>query len=175
VVQKGDIGMRKAAAVLLVFLLVFSSLSGCGIKKKISNKLSEKLMENVLEQALGGGDADIDFDGGKISIKGKEGESLVIGADKWPDINFIPEFKKGKIVSSLYDDKTAVIIIEEVKQKDFEDYLKKIKNDFPEDGNNFDSEGYIFYEGKNSRGDTISVKYEVSGESLMISAAKNGG
>ena len=53
--------MRKAAAVLLVFLLVFSSLSGCGIKKKISNKLSEKLMENVLEQALGGGDADIDF------------------------------------------------------------------------------------------------------------------
>jgi len=43
---------------------------------------------------------DIDIDGDKITVKDKEGGTLTLGSGEWPDIDYIPEFKQGQIVSA---------------------------------------------------------------------------
>jgi len=161
--------MKKLPVALLVILLFCSLLAGCGVKENIEQKLSEKIVEKVVEKAVGDENTKVDIDGEKITVKGKEGESFTIGGTEWPDIDYIPEFKKGQIISATNDGQgNAMIIIEDVDQKSYEDYLENIKNDFPEEANEIQLEEYLLYEGKNAKGEMVAVQYFIEDSSLTI-------
>mgnify|MGYP001472069987 CR=1 FL=1 len=51
-----------------------------------------------------------------------------------------------------------MIILEEVNQKDFEDYMESIKKDFSEETNEMQIEEYIFFECKNSKGEKVAIQ-----------------
>jgi hypothetical protein len=78
-----------------VLILVCLLLSGCGVKEKIGQKMGEKLVESVIEKAVGDKNTKIDIDEGTITIKNKEGKSFTFGSNEWPDIDYLPKFKKG--------------------------------------------------------------------------------
>lgn len=163
--------MKKLAVLLLVILLACSLLPGCGVKEKIEQKVGEKIVEKVVEKAVGDENTKVDIDGGKITVKGKDGESFTIGGTEWPDIDYIPEFKKGQIISATNDGQgNAMIILEEVDRKSYEDYLENIKNDFPEEANEMQVEEYLLYEGKNAKGEMVAVQYFIKDNSLTIIA-----
>lgn len=161
--------MKKKPVVLLVILLVCFLLTGCGVKEKIEQKVGEKLVEKVVEKAVGDENTKVDIDGEKITVKGKDGESFTIGSSEWPDIDYIPEFKKGKIISTTNDGEgNAMIILEKVDQKDFEDYVESIKKDFPEETNEMQVEEYLLFEGKNAESQMVVIQYFVEDNSLTI-------
>lgn len=156
--------MTKLSFVLLALLLACSLLTGCGVKDKIEQKVGETIIEKV----AGDENMEVDIDGEKITVKGKEGESFSFGAE-WPDIDFIPEFKKGQIISATNDGEgNVMIILEEVDQKDFEDYLEDIKKDFTEETNEMQLEEYLLFEGKNAEGEKVVIQYFLNDNSLTI-------
>ena len=165
--------MKKLPVALLVLLLTCSLLTGCGVKEKIEQKVGEKIAEEAVEKALGDKNTDIDIDGDKITVKDKEGGTLTFGGGEWPDIDFIPEFKQGKIISATHDSKgKAMIIMEEVDRKSFEDYRENIKKLFPEEPYEMHADDSLFYEGKNTKGERVSVQYFINDNSLIISGKR---
>ncbi len=161
--------MKKATVALLLILLTCTLTAGCGIKSKIEQKIGEKIVEKVVEGALSSEDAKVDIDGGKITFKGKEGESITFGGGEWPDVDYLPEFKKGQILTSTNDSKgNVMIVLEEVEQKDFEDYKTVIKKNFPEQTYDVQAEEYIIYEGKNSKGQKVVIQYYLEDKNLTI-------
>lgn len=166
--------MKKIAVALLLILLACLLLAGCGIKSKIEQKIGEKIVEKVVEGALSSNDAKVDIDGGKITVKGKDGESVIFGGGEWPDVDYLPEFKKGQILTSTNDSEGNVMIVfEKVEQKDFEDYLKSIKKAFPEETYDVQSEEYLLFEGKNSKGQKAILQYFTGDKSLTIIGKKS--
>lgn len=160
--------MKKAGIVLVVTLLSFL-VTGCGIKEKIEQKAAEKITEKVMEQALSDGDTKVDIDGDTFTVKGENGASFTLGGTQWPDIEYLPEFKKGQIISSTNDGEgNVMIIIEDVEQQDYQDYLEKIKKDFTEETNEMQVEEYLLFEGKNAAGAVVLVQYFKSDNSLSI-------
>lgn len=165
--------MKRLFVALLVILLICSLLAGCGTKEKIEQKVGEKIAEEAVEKALGDKNTDIDIDGDKITVKDKEGGTLTFGGGEWPDIDFIPEFKQGKIISATHDSKgKAMIIMEEVDRKSFEDYRENIKKLFPEEPYEMHADDSLFYEGKNTKGERVSVQYFINDNSLIISGKR---
>jgi hypothetical protein len=161
--------MKKLSVALLVILLVCSLLTGCGVKEKIEQKAGEKIVEEVVEKVAGDENTEVDINGGKITVKGKEGESFSLGGTEWPDIDYIPEFKKGQIISAANDGEDSVmIILEKVDRNDFEDYVEDIKNDFPEEINEIQVEEYLLFEGKNVKGEMVAIQYYINDNSLTI-------
>ena len=157
--------MKKLSVALLVILLACSLLTGCGVKEKIEQKVGEK----VIEEIVGDEDVDIDIDGDKITVKGKDGETLTMGGVEWPDIDYIPEFKKGEIISAANDGEgNVMIILEKVDRNDFEDYVEGIKKDFPEETNEMQVEEYLLFEGKNAKGEKAVIQYFINDNSLTI-------
>ncbi|NLT94921.1 MAG: hypothetical protein GXW85_05200 [Clostridia bacterium] len=165
--------MKKALVLVLVTMLFFS-LTGCGVKDKIEQKVTEKVVEKVVESALSDENTKVDNSEGKITVKGKDGEALVIGETKWPDdIDIIPQFKEGKVVSVIRDNKNnAVIGLEEVAKDDFEDYLADIKGDFTENVVEMNLESVYSYSGQNSQGNFVQLTYDNNSKMLTIAASK---
>lgn len=161
--------MKRLAVALLAVLLVFL-LAGCGAKEKIEQKVTEKVVEKVVEKAVSDGNTkvDIDIDEGKITVKGKEGETISIGSGKWPDIDYLPEFKQGQIISATNDGQGNVIIIEQVDQKDYEDYVEICKKNFPQETNELQLDEYLLFEGKNDKGELVAVQYFKEDNTLSI-------
>ncbi len=160
--------MKKTSAVLVAVLLPFL-LTGCGIKEKIEQKVGEKITETVVEKAVGDGNTKVDIDGETVTVKGKDGDSFTLGGMQWPDIDYIPEFKKGQIISASNDGEgNVMIIVEDVDQQDYNDYLEKIKNEFTEETNEMQVEEYLLYEGKNAAGELVAVQYFKEDNSLTI-------
>ncbi|NLZ91505.1 MAG: hypothetical protein GX918_06265 [Clostridiales bacterium] len=121
--------LRKTVLVMLCVALVFS-LAACNVKQKINEKIAEKVTEGVLEKIAGDG-TDIDISEGGITIKGEGGEKITIGGGEWPKggaANLLPEFKKGTIVSVANADTGCMVLLEDVEEKDAEDYIEKVKN-----------------------------------------------
>jgi hypothetical protein len=78
------------------------------------------------------------------------------------------------IISTTSDDEGYVtIMLEKVERKDFEDYLKTIKKDFPEEIHDMESGDFYLYEGKNSKSVEVQLQYNISGKTLVISGMKN--
>jgi hypothetical protein len=61
-----------------------------------------------------------------------------------------------------------MIIIEEVEQQDYQDYVAKIKKDFTEENNEMQVEEYLLFEGKNAAGELVLVQYFIGDNSLTI-------
>lgn len=165
--------MKKLLVALLVILLACSLLAGCGVKGKIEQKVGEKIAEKVVEKAISDENTKVDIDGDKITIKGKDGESLSLGLSEWPDIDYLPEFKKGNIISAAKDaEGNVMIIMEKVDRKDFEDYVGVIKEDFTEETSEIQAEEYLVFEGKNAKGQRAAVQYYINDNSLTIIGKK---
>ncbi|MDD4568725.1 MAG: hypothetical protein PHE70_01145 [Tepidanaerobacteraceae bacterium] len=163
--------MKKVLILFLVFVLILS-VSSCGVKKKIENKIGEAIGEKIIEGATG---QKVDVDGDQVTIKGEDGSKLTLGGGEWPKsdlIQNIPEFKGGKIESAMSTEESVVMFIESVEQQDFEKYLKNIKNDFPEDVFEMNSDEAISYVGLNERSIQVQLTYEIESKSLSIVVAK---
>lgn len=166
--------MRKITLALLILLSVSTLVAGCGVKQKIQQKIGESIVEKVVEDALSDENAKVDIDGGKITIEGKDGESFSFGAGKWPDVDYIPEFKKGKIISTSKDEKDSIaVIFEEVAKKDIEDYVKNIKKDFTEETYEVNSDDSIVFNGKNYEGARVHIQYFINDKSLTIIGSRS--
>ncbi len=163
--------MKKVLIMFLVLVLILS-MSGCGVKKKIENKIGEAIGEKIIEGATG---QKIDIQGDKVTVKGEDGSKLTLGGGEWPKndlIKNIPEFKNGKIESTMSSEESVVMFIENVEQKDFEKYLENIKKDFTEDAFEMNSEEVISYAGANGKSVQVQLTYEIENKSLSIVVAK---
>lgn len=164
--------MFRKTVVIILALVMILSLVGCNVKEKINEKVTEKLTESVLEK-VGGEGTDIDIKDGEITFEGEDGESFTIGAGEWPEngaADLIPEFKEGTITSVMNSDASCMIIIEEVKQGDYEEYLEDIKDEgFTNDVTESSSELGIIYTASSDDGSIIYLSYYPSDEQFAIS------
>lgn len=155
---------NKFLAGLLVLLLALS-LVACGTKEKAAEKSAEKILK-----AAG---VDADIDGDKVVIKGEDGQELSIGEGKWPSSQLaksIPEFKAGKIVSVMEAKDSLFIMIEELSDQDFTDYLEEIKKAFTEESYELNTASGMMYAAENSEGMGIMLTYEKdAGFSITVS------
>ena len=87
-------------------------------------------------------------------------------------IKNIPEFKGGKIESTMSTEESVVMSLESVEQKDFEKYLENIKKDFTEDAFEMNSDDLISYGGANGKSVQVQLTYEIQNKSLSIAVAK---
>lgn len=162
--------MKKLVVALLIILLAFV-ITGCGMKRKIEQKVSEKVVEKIVSDD----DVKLNLDGEKITVQGKDGEKLSIGGFEWPDIDYLPKFKKGQIISASNDGLGNVMILfENVDQKDFENYREILKTDFPEEANEMQIEEYLLYEGKNAKGDLVAAQYFKEDKTFTIIGNRDG-
>ena len=120
----------KNIIVILLGVVMLFSLGACGAKQKLNEKVAEKITEGIINKATGG-DAQLDIDEGKLTIKGGDGEEYSIGESEWPKgraADFIPEFKKGKIISVMNSDEASVVMLEEVEKRDYQQYIEELKD-----------------------------------------------
>jgi hypothetical protein len=157
---------------VFLVLVIILSMSGCSVKKKIENKIGEAIGEKIIEGATG---QNVDVQGDKVTIKGEDGSKLTLGGGEWPKndlIKNIPEFKGGKIESTMSTEESVVMSLESVEQKDFEKYLENIKKDFTEDAFEMNSDEVISYAGLNEKSVQVQLTYEIENKSLSIVVAK---
>lgn len=153
-------------------VIVVLSLTGCGLRRNIEKKIGNKITEGILEKVAGEG-ADVDLEEGTFSFKDEDGSEISIGASKWPKgkaIDLIPEFKHGKIVSTVNTDTGSAVTLEEVEEKDFEEYLEKIKSlGYTKDSATSSMEEMTSYSASSEKDDSrISISYFGDNKGMMI-------
>jgi predicted small lipoprotein YifL len=166
--------MKRMLVWLLLLVLVFS-LAGCGVKKKVEEKAGEKLAETLIEKAVDDKDTKVDIEGDTLKITDAEGGEVTLGGTKWPDVPGLPKFEGGSILSVAKDGEgNVMIIMEEVEEKDYRDYVERISKDFTENVVQMESQDYLLYEGKNSQGYFVAVQY-YPGDKTFSLIGKNEG
>ncbi|NLC54719.1 MAG: hypothetical protein GX769_02440 [Erysipelothrix sp.] len=151
--------------IALFSLLIVMSISGCGVKDKIS----EKVVEKVIEQTDGVKKVGIDKD--KVTIEGDEGEKYTFGGTEWPEAEIakvIPKFEKGTIISVVEMPNMLMMSFDEVLSADFSDYLDLIKDQFPLEPYQVNSEGYFSYMGINDKEQTMHLTYSEGSMSISL-------
>lgn len=165
--------MKRILILILVVLLALS-LTSCGVKEKIEQKVGEKITEKVIEGVAGDKDTKVDIKDGTMTVKDKDGGQVTLGGTEWPDIDGIPEFKEGKIVAEMHDDKSAaMIVIEEVEKGDFEDYWTGIKGEFTENVFEMTSEDVLSFMGENSENFVVQLSYDIQRKTVTITTNFN--
>lgn len=164
--------MKKILKVLLALTLVFS-LTGCGM---IQDKIGEMAGKAIAENVLKGAGLDVDIQDDNVVIKGEDGEELNIGGGEWPKTDLaknIPELKKGKIVSKVESDEAIYIMLDEVSDKDFKEYLEKIKETFNVEAYEATADTTWSYVAKDGKGLGIMLIYDTeSGLSITLSKSE---
>ncbi len=119
----------KYVGMLLVLFGVATIFESCTCERT-----AEKTSEKIIEKSMGG-DAKVDMDDEKITIKTEEGTFTADArANSWPKEvpADIPEFKDGKIISvstqELNDTKNWVVIYEDVPQNALSKYREELEN-----------------------------------------------
>lgn len=162
--------VKKNLAIVLAILMMFA-LAGCGAQEKMNEKIAEKVTEGVLNSATDG-NAKVDLDGDQVKIKGKDGEEFTFGDTKWPNsgaAQLIPEFKKGKVMSAMNSEEACMIIIEEVGEKDFKDYIEEIKGQgFTNNTTEYTSGTGQGYSANKEENEVITVLYDSETEALHV-------
>ncbi len=166
--------MKKILALSLLLVLIIS-LAGCGVKKKVEEKAGEKIAETLIEKAVGDKDTKVDIEGDAIKITDAEGAELTLGGTEWPEVPYLPRFKGGSIISVVKEGEgNFMVILEEVEEQAYRDYVESISKDFTENVTQVESEDYLLYEGRNSQGYSASVQYFRGDKSLWISGKNEG-
>lgn len=164
--------MFKKITVLLLCILMMLSLASCGVRQSLNEKIVEKVSEGVVNKATDG-EIDIDLKGEEVSLKGKDGENVTIGSTKWPKngaAQFIPEFKKGKITSTINSENGCMITLEEAAEKDVNAYIDEIKElGFTNDVTEFTSGTAENYSASKDENELINILYDSEGKELYIS------
>lgn len=160
--------MKKILTLSLIIVLVFT-LAGCGVKGNIEKKVGEKITETIIEKAVGDENTQIDIDGETITITSEDGGEVSLGGNEWPEIDGLPEFKGGKIISAAKDgDGNVMIILEEVEENDYKSYLVGISRDFTEDVTQMEVDEYILFQAGNGKGYVVMLQYFLEDKSLTI-------
>lgn len=117
---------------MIVFILTLTmilTLTSCGVRQSLDQKITEQVSEGVINKATGG-EANINIDGGQLTVNGTDSHKITVGDNSWPEGNaadLIPKFNNGDIVSSINSNKTCMIMLEQVEAKDYEHYVKELK------------------------------------------------
>lgn len=162
--------MKRIGAILLALVLAFS-LFGCG--KKAEEKATEKITEKALE---GSGVKDVDIDDDKVTIKGEDGTEVTYGGTEWPEsdlLKTIPEFKDGKITSTIVTDGYVMVSFEEVKEEDALKYIEDSKADFTKDSFEMKSAEGINWYGGNEDGVHLTLAYDKKGSAFILTINKD--
>lgn len=162
--------VKKILVIILVLVMLFT-LGACGIRKKIDEKISEKITEGVVNK-ITGGNADIDFDKGGLTIKGEDGQELTFGSTEWPKgkaANLLPKLKKGNITSVMNSENLSIITIEEIDEKVFNEYIKELKDKgFENDITELSGSSTKSYYATLNENTLVQVIYGVEDKSLNI-------
>lgn len=153
---------------LLLVLLMTLSMAGCNIGETVAEKAAEKILE--------GAGVDADISGEKVVVKGEDGQELTIGAGEWPTSEIaqnIPEFKGGNIVSVMEASDSIFIMIEDVLDKDFTDYLEEVKESFTKDSYEINTDTGLIYAATNDSEISMMLTYEKdAGFSITVTRAE---
>lgn len=164
--------MLKKISVILLSIFVLLTLASCGVRQSLDEKIAEKVTEGVINKATGG-EANIDIDKGELTLKGEDGEKITFSESKWPKgeaANLIPEFKKGKIVTSANSDKACTIMIEQVEEKDYKQYVEELKErGFTNDAAELSSGSSQSYGAHLNEKTMVFVMYDSGQQALTIS------
>lgn len=156
----------KKILILTAVAVALLMLVGCGAKQKMQDKITEKIIETTLG-------ANVDIDGEEVTVKGEDG-SVSFGSTEWPDnelANKIPRFKDGKITSAIKSEGYLFIIIEEVNEKDFNNYYEQVKSAFTEEAYESTFEGSTSYSAMDKDETAIIISYSLEEETLSIQAS----
>lgn len=163
--------MKRTLSIILLcsflFIAIFPLVS-CGLREKAEKAATEKLIEKAL------GDK-VDIDGDTVTIKGEDGEKITIGGSEWPDSELaksVPKFTKGKVVTSAQEADSIVVLLEDVKVEDFEEYLKEIKKEFSQDVYESKTDEMVAYGANNGNQTVVSLKYASKEGTLSITVKK---
>ena len=160
--------MKKIFVLSLIIGLVLL-LAGCGVKENVEKKVGEKITETIIEKAVGDENTQVDIDGDKITIMDADGGEVSLGGTEWPEIDYLPEFKGGNIISAAKDGEgNVMIILEKVEENDYKKYVEDINKDFTEDVAQMETDEYSLFEAKNSKGCRVAVQYFYGDKSLTI-------
>lgn len=163
--------MSKKIISLLLVVFMIAVVGGCGVKDKVNEKITEKVTEGVINKALDG-EGTVDIDGGKVTIKGEQGEEFSFGDTEWPEkgaAQLLPKFTKGKISSVMNSDTVCGIIIEEVEKSDFEQYVEAVKaQGYTTEPLEFTTDTSSAYSALKDENTRVSVQYDLEGKMMTI-------
>lgn len=157
--------MKKCFAVFMALLLILLTLCACGSP--------EKMLENIIEKQTGQS-IDIQDDGGSITIKGDDGESMTVTSgdnQEWPagKMGDLPELK-GKVVSVVEADGTCYVSLEGVSESDAKAYIEKLKDMGYVGGEYSGEDGAIAFSGTNGDHQVALNYYPEGGSSAGMSS-----
>jgi len=160
--------IKKTAIFILIILLGFS-LSAC---KSPGEMAAEKVAEEMVEEATG---VDADIDGDKITIEGEDGK-MTIGETEWPSDGMakeIPQVKSGVVYYVMNSEEICSIMVREVKENGFKDYLEDLKDaGFTSEKTEYSDETTSAYSARNDKGISITLTYSHESEEISIAASK---
>lgn len=163
--------VRKWMSVISIVAIL--SLAGCGVKDKIAEKATEKL----IEKADGVGKVKIDSKKGTLKVEGEDGGKFEFGSTQWPENELaeaIPVFEKGIIVSVMEMPNMIIMSFDEVTSDDFGDYFEEIKELFPNQAYQMNSEGNFTYAASSEDEKTsIQIGYLDGGMNITLMADDN--
>jgi hypothetical protein len=123
---------RRIGIIGLALALVAGLASFSACKKTANERMAENMVERAMDKATGG-KADVDFSGGKMRLKTKEGETTIGVASEWPsDLpEDFPKLASGTIKgvtrTESQGSKAFHIVIEGVEAEAVEKYLETLK------------------------------------------------
>ncbi len=146
---------RIIAALLALFLL--GTLASC-----------KMITDGILKGIFG---KDIEVGEGGITIKDKDGD-ITIGGGKWPKgkaADNLPEFKHGKIISIVNANDSLMVLVEDVKENQYRDYVQQVKQKgYTEEQEEYEVQGYSLSYVASKGNAKVGVVYSVSTETLTI-------
>lgn len=152
---------------IILFALLFMTLTGCGT----SEKAQEKAAERAIEKAIGS-DVKVDIDGEKYKYEDKDGNKIEIGGTEWPSdkaAEFIPKFNKGTITGCTVMSNIYIIDIEKIEKEDYDSYLKAIENKgFTDTPITTNSENYYQYQAGDADKNYMMIVYEAENKKMQI-------
>ena len=157
--------MKQFGRIALAFLLL-CALAGC---KSPGEIIGEKAAQNI----TGG---EVEVDGDKVTIEAEDGLQATIGGGDWPADQMgekIPRLESGKVAFVANADVTCTLIIGEVAQKAFEEYLAKITDaGFTAEELGYSDDVNRMYLAQNAAGVAITLNYEAKNEILNLSVVQ---
>lgn len=163
--------MSKKLIAILLMVFLMAALGGCGAKEKMNEKIAESVSEGIINKAIDG-EAKVDLDGDKVTITGKDGQEYSFGEAKWPASGVaqqIPQLNKGVVVSTMNSEQYCMIMLEEVAQQDFNQYLEEIRaQGFTTDSYELTSDAVYSYGAKKDENTMITLMYDAEKKSVTI-------
>lgn len=154
--------MFRRISLIVACLIIAAAFAGCNVKEKASNAVQDKILEEAI-----GDNVDIDSNKGEVRVSGEDGEELVFGGGEWPADKaaaLIPVFKSGEVQSVMNSDDYCMVIVEKSNEKDWQDYIEKLKNaGFTDDVMEFSDDSTKMYQAKSDKGHVAGASIDSEG------------